>query len=103
MEEKIKTKFEKNMSKILYLQLAFEDYSLHSGNEPELYIKINEETQQLREQKDQIDEKTKIEKSLDILNQYEELLKIVGKEKFIFYEDGSIEYKWDDNLLKGEK
>ena len=47
--------------------------------------------------KNKLDEDTKIKISLDILEQYEELLKIVGKEKFIFYEDGSVEYKWDDN------
>ena len=100
MGEKIKEEFEKNMSRILYLQLAFEDYCDHSGNEPELYVQINEKTQQLREKKDQIDEKEKIKISLDILKQYEDLLNIVGKEKFIFYEDKSVEYKWDDNLLK---
>ncbi len=97
MKEKIKTEFDKNMSKILYLQLAFEDYCDHSENEPELYIKINKKTKQLREQKNKLDEDTKIKISLDILEQYEELLKIVGKENFIFYKDGSIEYKWDDN------
>lgn len=92
-----KTEFEKNMSKILYMQLAFEDYCDNTGNEPELYIKINEKTKQLREQKNQLDENTKIKISLDILEQYEDLLNIVGKEKFIFYKDGSIEYKWEDN------
>ena len=54
MKEKIKTKFEKNMSKILYMQLAFEDYCDQSKNEPELYIQINKKTKQLREQKKQI-------------------------------------------------
>ena len=82
---------------ILYLQLAFEDYCDSIGNEPELYIQINEKTKQLREQKNQLDENTKIKISLDILEQYEDLLNTVGKEKFIFYKDGSIEYKWNDN------
>ena len=92
-----KTEFEKNMSKILYLQLAFEDYCDSIGNEPKSYIQINEKTKQLREQKNQLDENTKIKISLDILEQYEDLLNTVGKEKFIFYKDGSIEYKWNDN------
>lgn len=93
----MKTKLEKNMSKILYYQLAFEDYSDYTGNEPKLYREINEKTQLLRNQKEQLDENTKIKMSLDILKQYDDLLKMVGKEKFIFYDDGSIEYKWNNN------
>ena len=101
-KKKRKTKYDKNMSKILYLQLAFESYYDHSGSDSELYDKINIQTADLWKQENKLDERTKVKMSKDILKQYKDLLKMVGKEKFIFYHHGSVEYKWDDTLLKGE-
>jgi len=100
--EDINTRFNENMSKILNLQLVFEDYEDNTGIKQPLLYQIYGDIHNLRQDRDNnnLSDEDKILRSNAILNNFEELFDIVGKDKFIFYEDGGIGYKWDMSLLK---
>lgn len=102
--EDIDTLFNDNMSEILDLQLAFEGYVDNTNANLPLLEQIYKEISDLRKDRDKgiLNDKDKISRSNAILNNFEKLLNIVGRDKFIFYEDGGIEYKWDMSLLKGD-
>lgn len=100
--EDIDTLFNDNMSEILDLQLAFEGYVDNTNANLPLLEQIYQEISDLRKDRDRgiLNDKDKISRSNAILNNFEKLLNIVGKDKFIFYEYGKVEYKWDMSLLK---
>ena len=102
--EDIDTLFNDNMSEILDLQLAFEGYVDNTNANLPLLEQIYQEISDLRKDRDRgmLNDKDKISRSNAILNNFEKLFNIVGKDKFIFYEDGKVEYKWDMSLLKGD-
>ena len=102
--EDIDTLFNENMSEILDLQLAFEGYVDNTNANLPLLEQIYQEISDLRKDRDRgiLNDKDKISRSNAILNNFEKLLNIVGKDKFIFYEYGKVEYKWDMSLLKGD-
>ena len=101
--EDIDTLFNENMSEILDLQLAFEGYVDNTNANLPLLEQIYQEISDLRKDRDRgiLNDKDKISRSNAILNNFEKLLNIVGRDKFIFYEDGKVEYKWDMSLLEG--
>lgn len=98
MESKDNNLFDKNMSKMLDLQLAFESYEDNTGEKMSLLEQIYQDINNLRKRKNELDSKEKVETSSEILINFEKLLNIVGRDKFIFYDDGKIEYKWDTSL-----
>ena len=97
------TKFDDNMSLILDYSLEFENYSDDTGNEPIELIRLYEEIDKLRKNKNNMDYKTKIKKSKEIINDFEKLINIVGRDKFKFNEDGSFFYIWTYPNKKGNK
>ena len=101
-KEKMLISFNKNMSKILDLQLAFESYIDNTGKNIPLLEQTYKNISNLRKNKDELGDEEKNIISNEILNNFEKLLDMVGRDKFIFYEDGKIEYEWDISLLKGE-
>lgn len=93
----------KNMSKIMDLSLAFENYCDNTGSNLDFLNEIYKKASDLRNKKDLLGEEEQIKISNEIINDFEKLLDTVGRDKFIFYDDGSIEYKWDYSLLKEAK
>lgn len=93
------TQFDKNMRKILYLKLAFENYSKDTKNKPELLLKNQELESKIRTGEKSLTEEEKLKISNEILNNYNKLIDEVGREHFTFYEDDEdyLEYNWDFN------
>ncbi|HOO67927.1 MAG TPA: hypothetical protein PLC53_00990 [Bacilli bacterium] len=82
-----------NMVDILEIQLALESYEDDTGAKmSEEEIKIEDDLQLLREQKDNLSEEEKIKRSEEILARLNKVLDKIGREKFIFYKDGGINY-----------
>ncbi len=90
MEEQIKN----NMKRIFYLDLSFESYTDNTKNEPELLVQTIKKLNNYRENKDKLSLEEKLSETEEILKNFDMLLDMVGRENFIFYEDGSVEYKW---------
>ncbi len=86
-------KFDKNMVDILEIQLALESYrddteTAFSDEEKKALADL----QLLREQRNDLTETEKAKQSEDILIRLNKVLDKIGREKFIFYEDGGINY-----------
>lgn len=88
------------MSKILYLDLAFENYDDDTQNHDSLLIKTWEKLGYLRENRNILEENEKLKLSQEILDDFEKILDIVGREKFNIYDDGSILYKWPKKEMR---
>lgn len=85
-------KLDKNLSRILYIQLALENYCLISGTEND---KVNEAFNCLnnfRSTRKTMGEKEQVKKSNKVLSKLNCALDSVGRDKFIFYDDGDINY-----------
>ena len=86
-------KFDKNMVDILEIQLALESYRDDTLTEfTDEEGKILDDLQLLREQRNNLPEEEKIKKSEDILVRLNNVLDEIGREKFIFYDSGEINY-----------
>ena len=99
------TEFAENMCEILNIQLALEDYGLHTNGKENINL-LNEaysEIHNLRVKRDKLnDEKTLVNESKNLLKKLYEILDKIGKEKFIFYDEGGINYDWNKNKLEGD-
>ncbi len=96
-------KFKKNMVDILEINLALESYhddTLSEYSEEEQ--KIEDDLQLLREQRNTLSEVENIKKSEDILARLNKVLDEIGREKFIFYNDGGMEYIYINLHNKGD-
>jgi 8-oxo-dGTP pyrophosphatase MutT (NUDIX family) len=83
--------------KILKFQLAFEDYGDDTGDTPKLLLEIYAEIKKFNNQLNGIKIDDAIKESKIILNKFGNLLDLVGREKFIFYKDGDINYIWTNH------
>ena len=92
-EEKLKD----NEYRIFKLDLAFEDYQDDKQDTSmPLFDEIIHDVNNYRRTKVDCSIDKRIELSDKILNKYNKLLDIVGRENFTFYDDGDINYIWMD-------
>lgn len=90
-EEKIKN----NEYRIFKLDLAFESYQDDKQDTSmSLFDEIIDDVNNYRRTKAENSIDKRIELSDKILDKYNKLLDIVGRENFIFYDDGDINYIW---------
>lgn len=93
--------FDDNMSLILDYSLEFENYMDDTGEKPKLLLDLYKKIDDLRTNKDKLDDEIKINKTREILDGFKELINIVGKDKFEFNDDGSFFYIWTYPNKKG--
>ncbi len=96
-------KFRKNMGYILEINLALESYHDDTATEYRREeIGVYDDLQFLEEQNNNLSEAEKIKRSEDILTRLNTLLDEIGREKFIFYNDGGMEYTYINLHNKGD-
>lgn len=95
--------FNNNMADILDIQLALENYQDNTGEKIPLLNETFLELKNLRQTKNDLSEGDLVKLSNEILMKLNKVLDVAGREKFIFYEDGGIGYKWDNSLLRRNK
>ncbi len=96
-------KFRKNMVDILEINLVLESYHDDTATEyGDEEVRTEDDLQLLREQKDNLSEAEKIKRSEDILARLNKVLDEIGREKFIFYDNGNIDYTYVNLPNKGE-
>ena len=96
------TLLEKNMRQLLRLQLALESYEDDNNENNLLLIETNKDLGKFRKEINNLNIEEQISISTKIINNYEEVLNIVGRDNFIFYEDGDINYIWKDRSSNNE-
>lgn len=95
LEYKKEAYLKEKSKRIYYLSLAFENYE-DLGKKKIPYKKETlDNLKKLWKTSLRLDYNTRLNLINSILNDYEEILDIIGKDNFIFYEDGVIEYKND--------
>lgn len=95
--------FNKKMGRILNFQLQIESFEDNTGENIPLSHQIDKEISDLRKAKNDLNDEEKNARANEILNHFEELFDLIGRDRFIFYDDGKIEYIWDMELLEKRK
>ena len=97
----IDTMFDNNMKRLFKLQLAFESYEDNTGQDLDEITEIYDAIDDLRRKRETLAIDEKIYISNKILKKCDDLIKKLGKDKFIIYKDGCVEYNWDLSLIEG--
>ena len=95
--------YEKNMRKIVFLDLAIENYEDNTGKNIKNLEKTFNELKHLRKENEKMNNEEKIELSKKMLKEFENAVEEIGKSKFKFYSDGKIEYLWNESSEREEK
>lgn len=85
---------ENNLRQLLRLQLALESYEDDTGENPQLLKEANLELKKFRETKQNLSSEEQINITEKIIEKYNQIIDIIGKDKFVFYNDGDINYIW---------
>ena len=84
-----------NARKILKGSLAIESYEDFTGNSLDLSDRVFKELSEYRKNKPNMTEEELLKASYELVEKFNILFDKIGKEKFIFYDDGDVEYKWE--------
>ena len=93
MSDKL-VKLENNKRQLLRLQLALESYEDDTGENLQLLKETNLELKKFRETQENISNEEQINITDKIIEKYNQIINMIGKDKFIFYDDGDINYIW---------
>lgn len=93
----------KKLSKIFYIQIALENYDDNIGNNNKTIENIYNEINGFRRIRQTLSEKEQLKLINDLLVKLNKILDEIGREKFTFYDDGSVQYIWKKELIKDKK
>jgi len=100
LNQDVLKKFSNNMGLLLEYQLAFENYCLINGVEDDSIEQIMQNLANIRNSSKNLrNEKEEIEiyeKTNELIKHCSLVIDNIGRDKFLFYEDGTIEYKGED-------
>ena len=85
-----------NSDKIYYANSALEDYlNNNSAENNDAITNIFKKIEEFWKQKQTTNERELLNLSNDLVNEIEKTYDLLGRETFIFYKDGIVEYKWN--------
>lgn len=82
------------MKQILRYQLALEDYELDTGNELDLLMTAWRKLDIFRKTRKNWSLEKQIQEAEIIQEDFKKVVNEIGKEHFVFYDDGDINYIW---------
>ena len=82
------------MKQILRYQLALEDYELDTGNELDLLMTTWRKLDIFRKTRKNWSLEKQIQEAEIIQEDFKKVVNEIGKEHFVFYDDGDINYIW---------
>lgn len=82
------------MTQNLRYQLALEDYELDTGNKLELLMTIWSKLDVFRKNRENWSLEKQIQEAKIIQEDFQQVVNEIGKEHFVFYDDGDINYIW---------
>lgn len=86
--------FKSNVRLYMSRSLGVENYADCTGDDS-VYDDISFQLlKQYREKKDKMSEDELLESTAIIIEEFDNLLNKIGRDKFIFYEDGDVNYIW---------
>lgn len=97
IEEELKQK-----SKLLFkLDLAFESYEDNNKINIPLLNETTLELNEFRRKKINMGIEEQYDKTEELLTKYDKVLDIVGRDNFMFYDDGDVNYIWKGGKNNG--
>lgn len=90
IEEKLKNL----RCKLLTMQLALESYEDDNNSKTPLIEEGNISLSKFRDERLSMNDEEQLEKSNEIIAIYNSAFDLIGRDNFIFYEDGDINYIW---------
>lgn len=101
--EKDKNEFEQKMSKILYFDLALENYEDLTGNRLEELDENFEKLKLLRQNRNFWSEDVRLREANNILDNFNKIIEDIGTNNFTFYDNGAVEYTGPNLVSKKKK
>jgi hypothetical protein len=86
-----------NKSTILDFDLALENYLDDNNKSFPLLDEVIQDVNHFRDNKKNLSEEEQKATTDKIIKKYNEVLDVIGREKFIFYADGDINYIWKED------
>ncbi|MEG2621179.1 MAG: hypothetical protein RSA10_03760, partial [Bacilli bacterium] len=83
------------------LDLAFESYEDNNNINIPLLNETTLELNEFRRKKMNMDIEEQYNKTEELLIKYDKVLDIVGRDNFIFYDDGDVNYIWKGSKNNG--
>ena len=97
----IEEKLKKNSKLLFKLDLAFESYEDNNNTNIPLLNETTLELNKFRRKKSNMDIEEQYNKTEELLRKYNKVLDIVGRDNFVFYDDGDVNYIWKGGKSNG--
>ena len=97
----IEEKLKKNSKLLFKLDLAFESYEDNNNINISLLNETTLELNEFRRKKINMGIEEQYNKTEELLTKYDKVLDIVGRDNFMFYDDGDINYIWKGGKNNG--
>lgn len=97
----IEEELKKNCKLLFKLDLAFESYEDNNNINIPLLNETTLELNEFRRKKINMGIEEQYNKTEELLTKYDKVLDIVGRDNFMFYDDGDINYIWKGGKNNG--
>ena len=97
MKQNLEKELKKNLTTLLTMQLALESYLDDTKMNEKIIAETNRELGEFRNNRATSSIEEQIKESNLIIDKYNQVLDLIGRDNFIFYPDGDINYIWRES------
>lgn len=97
MKQNLEKELKKNLTTLLTMQLALESYLDDTKRNEKIIAETNRELGEFRNNRATSSIEEQIKESNLIIDKYNQVLDLIGRDNFIFYPDGDINYIWRES------
>ena len=97
MKKNLEKELKKNLTTLLTMQLALESYLDDTKRNEKIIAETNRELGEFRNNRATSSIEEQIKESNLIIDKYNQVLDLIGRDNFIFYPDGDINYIWRES------
>lgn len=97
MKQNLEKELKKNLTTLLTMQLALESYLDDTKRNEKIIAETNRELGEFRNNRATSSIEEQIKESNLIIDKYNQVLDLIGRDSFIFYPDGDINYIWRES------
>ena len=97
MKQNLEKELKKNLTTLLTMQLALESYLDDTKMNEKIIAETNRELGEFRNNRATSSIEEQIKESNLIIDKYNQVLDLIGRDNFKFYPDGDINYIWRES------
>jgi len=95
-----KKEYDKNMAIAFRYSMALENYFDSTGNNKKIINNVWTKEAAVREAKFAEPEEKVVEMSAALVDEFKKVVDLIGKDKFVFYDEDDLEYVWKNSKEK---